>query len=93
LRHLKQSIWDFGRLFSDIPQKYKDIPELMVDLLSVFISFSFEIKGGRIIPDQIKNLMKNAGENSLTKGISPKKSCQIALVKVTIAKMKILLIG
>jgi len=56
LRHLKQSIWDFGRLFSDIPQKYKDIPELMVDLLSVFMSFSFEIKGGKIIPDQIKNL-------------------------------------
>lgn len=56
MRHLKQSIWDFERFFSYIPQKYKDLPELMVDLLSVFLSFSFEIKAGKIIASQINNL-------------------------------------
>ncbi len=56
LRHLKQSLWDFERLYLDIPQKFRTIPELMHDLLSLFLAFSFEIKGGRITPPQIDDL-------------------------------------
>ena len=56
LRHLKQSLWDFERFYNDIPKKFKDNPELLHDLLSLFLIFSFEIKGGKIAPSEFPKL-------------------------------------
>ena len=56
LRHLKQSIWDFERLYLEIPEKYKNVADLMVDIVSLFLCFSFEVKAGKIMPSQIMDL-------------------------------------
>lgn len=56
LRQLKQSIWDFERLYSEIPEKYREVSDLMVDILCQFLCFSFEIKAGKIMPSEIKDL-------------------------------------
>lgn len=56
LRHLKQSLWDFERFYSSTPDKYLSKPELMNELLSLFLAFSFEIKKGEIVPEDINDL-------------------------------------
>lgn len=56
LRHLKQSCWDFGRLFLNIDESFRAIPDLIDDLLSIFLAFSFEIKAGKISSKDIRNL-------------------------------------
>ena len=53
LRHLQQSLWEFERIYPDIPEKFKDIPDLILDLISVFLVYSFEIKAGKIEPTDI----------------------------------------
>lgn len=56
LRHLKQSLWDFERFFQSIPEKFTSKNELMLDLFSCFLAFSFEIKKGAICPKDILEL-------------------------------------
>jgi hypothetical protein len=54
LRHLKQSLWDFERLFSVLPPDITSNKEFSKDLLQVFLAYSFEIKSGSILPAELK---------------------------------------
>ena len=54
LRHLKQSLWDFERLFSVLPADVIANKDFCNDLLQIFLVFSFEIKSGTILPAELK---------------------------------------
>lgn len=54
LRHLKQSLWDFERLFSVLPADVTANKGFCNDLLQMFLVFSFEIKSGAILPAELK---------------------------------------
>jgi len=41
LRHLKQSLWDFERLFSVLPADITSNNEFVKDLLQMFLAFFF----------------------------------------------------
>lgn len=56
LRHLKQSLWDFERLCLHLTEKIKENEELIVHLLKLYLCYSFEIKSGNILPQDIKLL-------------------------------------
>jgi len=56
LRHLKQSLWDFERLISKMPSKASEKEELLQHLLKLFLAYSFEIKSGNILPNEISNI-------------------------------------
>jgi hypothetical protein len=55
LRHLKQNLWDFERLYLNIPDHYRTNSALM-EFFSLFLAFSFEIKCGQIIPSDINSM-------------------------------------
>jgi len=54
IRHLKQSLWDFERLFSVLPADITSNKEFSKNLLQIFLAFSFEIKSGAILPTELK---------------------------------------
>jgi hypothetical protein len=54
LRHLKQSLWDFERLFSVLPANITSNKEFSKNLLQIFLAYSFEIKSGSILPTELK---------------------------------------
>ena len=54
LRHLKQALWDFERLFVELPHRAKENAAFMKDLLSLFLILSFEIKSGELMPSHIE---------------------------------------
>jgi hypothetical protein len=54
IRHLKQSLWDFERLFSVLPVNVTSNREFNKDLLQIFLVYSFEIKSGAIFPTELK---------------------------------------
>ena len=56
LRHLKQSLWDFERLFSVLPADITSNKEFSKDLLQIFLVYSFEIKSGTILPTELKKI-------------------------------------
>jgi len=56
LRHLKQSLWDFERLYKKLEQPAKDKEELLDHLLKLYLAYSFEIKGGNLQPNEIKRI-------------------------------------
>ncbi len=56
LRHLKQCLWDYEHFYQNIPKIYRNNSDLMKELLLYFFAFSFEIKSGKIVPEDIKNL-------------------------------------
>jgi GTPase SAR1 family protein len=56
LRHLKQSLWDFERLISKMPSKVSEKEELLQHLLKLFLAYSFEIKSGNILSNQISKI-------------------------------------
>ncbi len=53
LRHLKQSLWDFERFYLSLPNEIKSNDEFNSDLIKLFLAFSFEIKSGSILPDNL----------------------------------------
>jgi hypothetical protein len=53
LRHLKQAIGDFERLFRALPQEAKGKEALISHLLQLLLAYSFEIKSGNISPADI----------------------------------------
>ena len=77
LRHLKQSLWDFERLFSVLPADITSNNEFVKDLLQMFLAFSFEIKSGQILPTELEEFVtgyfdgiskeKNEGKSKYTK--------------------------
>ncbi|HCU70804.1 MAG TPA: NTPase [Candidatus Moranbacteria bacterium] len=48
LRHLKQALWDFERLYLSLPESVRSNNELMLHLLKLLLVFSFEIRQGKI---------------------------------------------
>ena len=54
IRHLKQSLWDFERLFSVLPDNITSNKEFSKNLLQTFLAYSFEIKSGAIFPTELK---------------------------------------
>jgi len=56
LRNLKQVILDFERIFSILPDKAKNKPEILQDILSILMIFSIEIKRGVMLPKNICSL-------------------------------------
>ncbi|NET55546.1 MAG: NTPase [Symploca sp. SIO2E6] len=72
LRILRQILLDFERIFNKLPDKAKNKPELLQDVLKLLIIFSIEIKRGKITP---KDLIKLSEEfvSILTKNITSHK--------------------
>ncbi len=69
LRHLRQSLLDFERFFSLIPEKVFLKPELVDHIIQFFFSISFELKKGAISFEDIKlttsySSLLNDGEDS-----------------------------
>jgi GTPase SAR1 family protein len=58
LRNLKQIVLDFERIFESLPEKARNKPELLQDILKFLIAFSIEIKRGKIVPKDISGLKK-----------------------------------
>jgi hypothetical protein len=56
LRHLKQALWDFERLFNCFSENVKAQSELLTHLLKLYLVFSFEIKSGNILPTDIMSM-------------------------------------
>lgn len=58
LRNLRQIILDFERIFDVLPEKAKNKPELLQDILKLLIAFSIEIKRGTMLPKDISKLQE-----------------------------------
>jgi hypothetical protein len=58
LRILKQVFLDFDRIFAELPDKAKNKPEILQDILTILSVFSIEIKSGRMQPKEINELGK-----------------------------------
>ena len=56
LRILKQTVIDFDRIFSSLPDKIKSKPKLLNEILKTTITFSVEIRFGRLHPQEIYRL-------------------------------------
>lgn len=56
LRNLKQILLDFERIFKLLPEKARNKPELLQDLLRFLMVFSIEIKRGKMLPKDISRL-------------------------------------
>lgn len=56
LRHLKQSLSEFKRLFEDLPSDVKKNKGLMVHLLKLSLAFLFDIRNNKIEPNDIKKI-------------------------------------
>lgn len=57
LRQLKQSLWDFERLYSAFPEDITSNDEFCENFLQLFLVFSFEIKSGSILPTELQKFM------------------------------------
>jgi GTPase SAR1 family protein len=53
LRQLKQSLWDFERFMIEMPPKAWEKEPLLEHMLSLFLAYSFEIKSGTILANEI----------------------------------------
>ena len=53
LRNLKQSLWDFERIYICLPDAAKNIEPLLCDILSLLLAYSFELRRGKILPEEI----------------------------------------
>jgi hypothetical protein len=58
LRILKQTLWDFERLFIALPSEIKNKRDLVRHLLRLLLAFSFEIRHGKILPAEIGKVSK-----------------------------------
>ena len=53
LRNLKQSLWEFQIIYPVIPSCAREKLDLMRDILSLLLAYSFEIRHGTILPNEI----------------------------------------
>jgi hypothetical protein len=56
LRHLKQALWDFERLYLALPENARSNNELILHLLKLLLVFSFEIRQGQIRATDIEKI-------------------------------------
>lgn len=67
LRHLKQSLWDFERLYSVLPDSTFDKVELKEDILKLFLCFSFEIRSANFTIEDISKIKNSIYDDILEK--------------------------
>ena len=79
LRHLKQTIWDFERLVTSIPEPQRDHPKFINHIIRILFSLSFEIRAGELHSDDIKNI-KTRYYQSLYSQTEKKEPCKITKV-------------
>lgn len=72
LRHLKQSLWDFERIYKHLPQRAQEHKELLHDLLQIFFVYSFEIKSGSLCVDELSSLRRSYMSELINSGKSEK---------------------
>lgn len=70
LRHLKQALWDFERLYQNLPEEAKDKHDLLNDLLQLYLIYSFEIKSGSLLPKELRQLRSGYYSGLFKKGDS-----------------------
>jgi hypothetical protein len=56
LRHIKQALWDFEKLFKEFSPKISEKEDLLQQILRLFLAFSFEIKSGNLFSNEIKGI-------------------------------------
>lgn len=54
LRHLHRAFLEFERLYKGLSEAHRCLPGLLVDLLSLFLAFSFEVQAGNLHPYDIQ---------------------------------------
>lgn len=55
-RHLKQAIWDFERLYTNLLAKEISEPQVIKHILETHLFLSFEIRAGKLEPDDIASI-------------------------------------
>ncbi|MEH2409080.1 P-loop NTPase fold protein [Nostoc sp.] len=65
LRILKQVVLDFERIFDVLPEKAKNKPELLQEVLKFLTPFSIEIRRGKMLPTDIGRLLEASANMSL----------------------------
>ena len=68
LRHLKQALWDFERLFNALPETAFDKVEMKEELLKKFLCYSFEIRSVNFSVNQMARIKDSMYEEYLTRG-------------------------
>ncbi|MBD1873817.1 hypothetical protein H6F75_10005 [Nodosilinea sp. FACHB-131] len=56
LRFIQHSLWDFERLFLQGLNYFSTKKELLDDILMTFLALFFEVRSGRIIPEDIRDI-------------------------------------
>ena len=59
LRQLKQALWDFERFMIEMPAKAWEKKPLLQHILKLFLTYSFEIKSGYILPNEIGQIKES----------------------------------
>ncbi len=54
LRHLKRALWGFERFYQILSEKVKSSNQLQIDLLKLYLVYSFEIKSGTLLAENLK---------------------------------------
>ena len=60
LRILKQSLWDFERIYKVLPEKATSIPELVKKILRLCLIFSLEVRIGQLPAKDIIHINKSS---------------------------------
>ncbi|WP_026798392.1 P-loop NTPase fold protein [Planktothrix prolifica] len=62
LRTLNKIVLDFERIFNDLPDKAKECPDIIKDIVEILIIFSIEIHQGNLEPSDIGKLISKLEE-------------------------------
>ncbi|MDZ8138447.1 MAG: P-loop NTPase fold protein [Nostoc sp. DedQUE04] len=60
LRTLKQVVFNFEKIFHVLPEKAKNKPELLQEILRFLVPFSIEIRSGKMLPKDIGSLLQES---------------------------------
>lgn len=67
LRHLKQALWDFERFHNVLPSSTFDKVQLKVELLRLFLCFSFETRSANYTIQEISNVKNSIYDDMFNK--------------------------
>ncbi len=74
LRHLKQALWDFERMYRELPKSALTKDGLVLALLKLHLAFSFEIKSASISASEILTIKDSYWSDLLDKNKDKEKS-------------------
>ncbi|CAG4889793.1 P-loop NTPase fold protein [Paraburkholderia saeva] len=72
LRHLRQALMDFSRVFDLLEESYQQNGALASHLLTLFLVYSFEMKSGNLSEDELRMMRKMKFRNLLRSGSEDK---------------------